>query len=105
MRACMHTCMLHVVTMPQTKPRMLAHPILSPSPPGPRPHRGHPQCGKMSSALDIFDSMRAEGCTPNVVTYNTLIDVHGKLGQWDRAIGVIKLMRSEVGGAGMDCMR
>lgn len=50
----------------------------------------------MAAALEIFNNMRAERCTPNVVTYNTLIDVYGKLGQWDRALGVIKLMRSEV---------
>jgi pentatricopeptide repeat domain-containing protein 1 len=53
----------------------------------------------MPAALEIFDHMRAEGCTPNVVTYNTLIDVHGKLGQWERALGVIKLMRAEVRAA------
>lgn len=52
----------------------------------------------MAAALDIFSNMRAECCTPNVVTYNTLIDVYGKLGQWDRAIGVIRTMRSEVRG-------
>jgi pentatricopeptide repeat protein len=68
--------------------------------PGPLPPQPtlppFPQCGKMALALEVFNAMRAEGCTPNVVTYNTLIDVHGKLGQWDAAIGVIKLMRAEV---------
>lgn len=42
--------------------------------------------------------MRAEGCSPNVVTYNTLIDVYGKLGQWERALAVLGDMRREVGG-------
>jgi pentatricopeptide repeat protein len=31
-----------------------------------------------------------------VVTFNTLIDVHGKLGQWDKAVGVLGMMREEV---------
>lgn len=33
--------------------------------------------------------MQGEGCTANVVTYNTLVDVFGKLGRWQDAIGVI----------------
>jgi pentatricopeptide repeat protein len=41
--------------------------------------------------------MKGEGCTPNVVTYNTLIDVYGKLGQWDRAVSVLNMMHGEVG--------
>lgn len=28
-------------------------------------------------ALDTYQLMRVDGCTPNVVTYNTLIDVYG----------------------------
>lgn len=32
-----------------------------------------------------------------VVTYNTLIDVYGKTGQWEEALGV--LQRMEVRGA------
>ena len=50
----------------------------------------------MAAALGVFDEMRAEGCAPNVVTFNTLIDVHGKLGQWERAVEVVKRMRAEV---------
>lgn len=34
---------------------------------------------------------------PNVVTYNTLVDVYGKLGQWERAIHVLDMMKHEVG--------
>jgi pentatricopeptide repeat protein len=29
-----------------------------------------------------------EGCQPNVVTYNTLIDVYGKMGCWQEAVQV-----------------
>ena len=41
--------------------------------------------------------MRAEGHRPNVVTYNTLVDVYGKTGQWERAVRVLDDMLSEVG--------
>ena len=29
------------------------------------------------------------GCVANVVTYNTLVDLYGKLGKWREAVGVI----------------
>jgi len=32
---------------------------------------------------------QVEGCAANVVTYNTLVDVYGKLGRWQDAIRVI----------------
>ena len=35
--------------------------------------------------------LSSQGCPPNVVTYNTLIDVYGKSGQWEEA------MRGELG--------
>ena len=54
------------------------------------------KCGKLPAALDIFAAMQAEGCAPNVVTFNTLIDVYGKLGQWEAALGVLRAMRAEV---------
>ena len=40
--------------------------------------------------------MQQEGCMPNIVTYNTLIDVYGKLGQWQEALGVLETLRMEV---------
>lgn len=33
--------------------------------------------------------MQSDGCTANVVTFNTLVDVYGKLGRWQEAIKVI----------------
>lgn len=47
-------------------------------------------------ALNIYKSMRQTDCSPNVVTYNTLIDVYGKLGQWEDAVRVIDVMQREV---------
>lgn len=35
-----------------------------------------------------------EDCKANVVTYNTLVDVYGKLGSWQDAVGVIDEMRA-----------
>ena len=35
-------------------------------------------------------------CAPNVVTFNTLVDVFGKLGQWEKAVGVVDVMKKEV---------
>jgi len=32
-----------------------------------------------------------------VVTYNTLVDVYGKTGQWDKAVCVLGDMRKQVG--------
>jgi pentatricopeptide repeat protein len=42
--------------------------------------------------------MREEGLSPNVVTYNTLVDVYGKRGAWEQAVGVLDDMTAEVGG-------
>jgi pentatricopeptide repeat protein len=43
----------------------------------------------MSEAMKLFDSMVEEGCTPDVVTYNTLINELCKGGKMDK---VLKLM-------------
>lgn len=40
--------------------------------------------------------MRAGGVRPNVVTYNTLVDVFGKTGQWERAVRVLDDMGQDV---------
>lgn len=44
------------------------------------------------------DSMlvQEEGCQPTVVTYNTLIDVYGKMGHWEDAVKVLSDMVNEV---------
>ena len=40
--------------------------------------------------------MQDEGCQPNVVTYNTLIDVYGKMGRWEDAVRVLGDMIDKV---------
>lgn len=41
--------------------------------------------------------MHEDNIRPNVVTYNTLVDVYGKTGQWEKAVQVLDDMRQEVG--------
>ena len=40
--------------------------------------------------------LQKEGCRPNIVTYNTLIDVYGKMGEWQAAVKVLDEMTTEV---------
>jgi pentatricopeptide repeat protein len=45
--------------------------------------------------------MLDEGCTPNLVTFNTLIDLYVKTGQWQEAIGVLDTLEEHVGASGL----
>jgi pentatricopeptide repeat protein len=45
----------------------------------------------------VFKQMHEDRIRPNVVTYNTLVDVYGKTGQWEKAVRVLDDMRDEVG--------
>jgi pentatricopeptide repeat protein len=44
------------------------------------------KAGQMQHALKAYRQLLEEGCTPNVVTYNTLIDIHSKTGQVNAVI-------------------
>lgn len=44
--------------------------------------------------------MHEDKIRPNVVTYNTLVDVYGKTGQWEKAVRVLDDMRQEVRSLG-----
>ena len=46
----------------------------------------------------MYSQMRAEGVTPNLVTFNTLIDVYGKTGQWEEAVRVLDTLEQQVCG-------
>ena len=54
------------------------------------------KCGRCPLALETYNKMRQEGCAANVVTFNTLIDVYGKMGQWEQANRVPSTMKHEV---------
>lgn len=51
--------------------------------------------------------MLSEGLTPNLVTYNTLLEVHAKRGLWRDAVGVLDTLEQQVGcglGGGSVCI-
>ena len=54
------------------------------------------QANELELALDVYNQLLREGCTPNLVTYNILIDVHGKTGQWQDAVKVLDALESQV---------
>lgn len=39
------------------------------------------KAGRWETALQLFDEMQRDGCTPNTVTYNSLITACGQ-GKW-----------------------
>lgn len=43
-------------------------------------------------ALRIPELMKKDGCMPNLVTFNTLINLFRKMGQWKRAVDVIDIL-------------
>ena len=51
--------------------------------------------GELELALDVYSQMRSEGVTPNLVTFNTLIDVYGKTGQWEEAVRVLDTLEQQ----------
>ena len=71
-------------------------PVGSPRPSlPPPPHPGTAPGNELDLALDVYRQMLAEGCTPNLVTYNTLIDVYGKTGAWEEAIRVLDALERQ----------
>ena len=55
-----------------------------------------PQANELELALDVYGQLLREGCTPNLVTYNILIDVHGKTGAWQEAVQVLDALEAQV---------
>ena len=60
------------------------------------------QANELELALDVYGQLLREGCTPNLVTYNILIDVHGKMGNWQEAGQVLDALESQVRPAAGD---
>lgn len=58
--------------------------------------------GELELAIDVYGQMQAEGVSPNLVTYNTLIDVYGKTGQWVEAVRVLDTLKQQVGPCTLD---
>ena len=91
---------------PHTHPRparfLLTHVHAPPpTPPPPRYPPTHPLPptplrSECDLALDVYQQLLSEGCTPNMVTYNVLIDIHAKAGQWARAAEVLDELERQV---------
>lgn len=51
----------------------------------------------LTPSQDVYKQMLDEGCTPNLVTYNILIDVFVKKGQWEEAVKSLDTLEQQVG--------
>lgn len=54
------------------------------------------QANELELALDVYGQLLREGCMPNLVTYNILIDIHGKMGNWQEAVQVLDALEGQV---------
>ena len=43
----------------------------------------------------MYAQLVREGCTPNLVTYNILIDIYGKTAQWQEAMKLLDALHSQ----------
>ncbi len=55
------------------------------------------QANELELALDVYNQLLREGCQPNLVTYNILIDIYGKMGSWQEAVQVLDALEGQVG--------
>ena len=54
------------------------------------------QANELELAIDVYKSLLSEGCTPNLVTFNTLIEVYSKTGAWQDAVSVLDALEAQV---------
>jgi pentatricopeptide repeat domain-containing protein 1 len=54
------------------------------------------KANELELAQDVHARMLAEGVAPNLVTYNTLLDIYHKAGLWGNALGVLDLLQHQV---------
>lgn len=57
---------------------------------------GWEQANELPLALDVYNKLVEDGCSPNLVTFNILIDVYGKTGQWQDAMKVLDALDVQV---------
>jgi pentatricopeptide repeat domain-containing protein 1 len=55
------------------------------------------KANEVELALDVYQQMLSEGCIPNLVTYNILVDVYARAGRWKDAVDVLNQLFSQVG--------
>lgn len=63
------------------------------------------QANELELALDVYNQLLREGCQPNLVTYNILIDIYGKMGSWQEAVQVLDALEGQVGCSRGDSYR
>jgi pentatricopeptide repeat protein len=51
---------------------------------------------ELDLALDVFQQLLAEGLTPNIVTYNILLEVYAKQGMWQQAVQTLSMIQTQV---------
>ena len=61
------------------------------------------QANELELALDVYQQLVREGCTPNLVTFNILIDIYGKTNQWQEAVKVLDALDAQVSAARLFC--
>lgn len=54
------------------------------------------KANELELAQDVYRQMIEEGCVPNLVTYNILIDVYVKKGQWEEAVTILGTLERQV---------
>ncbi|KAF8072999.1 pentatricopeptide repeat-containing protein [Scenedesmus sp. PABB004] len=57
--------------------------------------RAVPLANELDLGLDVYAQMLAEGCAPNLVTFNTLLDIHHKAGRWGDAVAILDQLRHQ----------
>jgi len=51
----------------------------------------------------VYKSLLSEGCTPNLVTFNTLIEVYSKTNAWQDAVSVLDALEAQARRPGPVC--
>jgi pentatricopeptide repeat protein len=54
------------------------------------------KANELDLGQDVYRQMLEEGIAPNLVTYNILIDVYVKRGQWEEAIKTLDRLEQQV---------
>ncbi|KAF7147557.1 hypothetical protein RHSIM_Rhsim03G0026600 [Rhododendron simsii] len=52
-----------------------------------------PDCGRFTEAESTFTKMKVAGCSPDLVTYTTMIHACTSVGDWEKAAALFKEMR------------
>ncbi|OIV92593.1 hypothetical protein TanjilG_07584 [Lupinus angustifolius] len=52
--------------------------------------------GRYREAVNVFNKMQQEGCTPTLITFNVILNVYGKMGMpWSKIIALVDAMKRD----------